>query len=71
MEDRGLDHLGHIGAVEGRAGVQGIAGGETDLVVDHYMDAAAGGEAAGLGEVEGLHDHALAGEGRVAVDQEG
>jgi len=71
VEDRGLDHLGYVGAVDGRAGIQWITGGKADLVVEHYMDGTAGGEAAGLGQVERLHDDALAGEGRVAVDQQG
>ena len=70
VEDGRLDHLGHVGGVGGGAAVVG-AGGEPDLVVDHDVDGAAGAVAAQLGQVEGLGDHALAGEGGVAVDQDG
>jgi len=70
VEDRRLHHLGHVRAVEGGAGVEGVGGGEADLVVDDDVDRAAGGVAPGLGQVQRLHHHALSGEGRVAVDQE-
>jgi len=70
VEDRRLHHLGHVGAVEGGAGVERVGGGEADLVVDDDVDRAARGVAPGLGQVERLHHHALTGEGRVAVDQE-
>ncbi len=69
MEDRRLHHLGHIGAIQRRAGIQRIAGGEADLVVDDDMHGAAGAVAAHLRELEGFHVHALAGERGVAVDQ--
>jgi len=69
VEDRGLDHLGDVGAVARRAGVAGI-GGEADLVVDDEVDGAARAVAGELREVEGLGDDALAGEGGVAVDEE-
>ena len=71
MQDGRLHHLGDLGAVLGGAGVVLAAGGEADLVVEDDVDRAAGLEAAGLGHLEGLHDHALAGEGGVAVDQDG
>ena len=45
-------------------------GGEADLVVDHHVHGAAGAVAAQLRQVERLGDHALAGEGGVAVDRE-
>ena len=70
MEDRCLNHLDDIGAILGRTRVEWVRGGEADLVVDDDMDRAAGGEAAGLGQVQGLHDHPLTGERRVAVDQD-
>src|SRR5690606_11054555 len=38
---------------------------------DHDVDGAAGLEAAKLGHLEGFHDHALTGEGRVTVDGNG
>ena len=66
VEDRRLDHAGHVGGVHRRArGLRG--GGEADLVVDDDVDGAAGAVAAQLRHVERLGDHALAGEGRVAV----
>jgi hypothetical protein len=69
VEDRDLQHLRHVGAVAGRAGVMG-QGREPDLVVDHHVQRAAGAVAAQLGEVQRLLDDALADEGRVAVDQD-
>ena len=42
-------------------------GGEADLVVDDDVDGAADAVAAGLRHLEGLHHHALASEGRIAV----
>ena len=69
VEDRRLDHPRHVGAVERRARRR-RRGGEADLVVDDDVDRAAGAVAAQLREVERLGDHALAGEGRVAVDEQ-
>ncbi len=69
VEDRRLNHLRHVGAVFGGAGVVTAAGGEADLVVDDHVQGAAGLEAAGLGHLEGLHDHALTGERRVTMNQ--
>ncbi len=69
VEDRRLDHLGDVGGVAGRAGLAGQCG-ETDLVVDHDVDRAAGLVALELGEVEGLGDESLSGERGVAVDQQ-
>ena len=68
VEDRRLDHLGDVGAVLGGARILRVGGSEAHLVVDHDMDGAAGLVGAGLGHLECLHDHALAGEGGVAVD---
>ena len=45
-------------------------GGEADLVVDDHVDRAAGAVATQLGEVQGLGHDALAGERRVAVDEQ-
>ena len=69
VEDRRLDQLGDVGGVRRRARVARI-GGEADLVVDDEMHRAAGAVAAQAGEAEALGDHALSGEGRVAVDQQ-
>ncbi len=70
VEDRRMDHLGDRGAVQGGSGVP-WNGGEADLVVDHDVHRPAGGEAAGLGQLEGLGHDALAGEGGVAMNQHG
>ena len=69
VEDRHLDHLGDVGAVRGRPPLAG-RGGEADLVVHHDMDGAAGLVTRELREVQRLGDQALAGEGRIAVDQD-
>ena len=69
VEDRRLHHPGDVGAVERRAR-RGRRGGEADLVVDDDVDRAAGAVAAQLGQVQGLGDHALAGERGVAVHQQ-
>jgi hypothetical protein len=70
MEDRRLDHLRHVAAVRRGTGVLGMAGREPDLVIDDDVNRAAGGEAARLRHLQGLHDHALAREGGIAVDQD-
>ena len=68
VEDRGLDHLRHVGGVlRGPSG--GRRRGEAELVVDDHVDRAADPVALDVGQVEGLGDHALAGEGGVAVDE--
>ncbi len=69
VEDRRLHHLRHVGGIGCGAGVHRIGGGETNLVVDDDVHRAADREAAGLRHVEGLHHHALAGEGGIAMDQ--
>ena len=69
VEDRGLDHLGDVAAVERRACVLRV-GRETDLVVDDDVQRSAGREAGRLRELHRLRHHALARERRVAVDQE-
>jgi hypothetical protein len=47
--------------------VERLAGGEADLVVDHDVHRAAGGVAAGLGQRQRFHHHALPCESGVAV----
>ena len=69
VEDRHLQALGQVGGVDGGAG-RGRAGGEADLVVDDDVDGAAGAVGGQLAHVEGLVDHALAGEGGVTVDED-
>ena len=69
VEDRRLDHLGDVGRIGRRARIARI-GREADLVVDDEMHGAAGAVAAQAGEAEAFRDHALAGERRVAVDQQ-
>ncbi len=68
VEDRGLDHLGHVGRVHRRSGRLG-RGGEPQLVVHHHVDRPPGAVSGKLRELEGLGHHALAGEGGVAVDE--
>jgi hypothetical protein len=69
VQHRRLDHLDHVGAVQRRARIARVAGGEADLVVDHQVHRAAGVVAAGLRQRQRLHHDALAGEGRVAVHE--
>ena len=57
VEDGRLYELCDIGAVQGRARVERVAGGEADLVVHHDMDGSARAVPARLGEVEGLGHH--------------
>ena len=68
VDDRRLNHLGDVGAVFGRASVIGTRGGEAHLVVDDDMHGTARLVGTGLRHLEGFHDHALTGEGRVTVD---
>ena len=68
VEDRCLDHPGHVGAVDRGPGLGG-GGGEADLVVDDDVDRAAGPVAAKLAQVQRLGHHTLAGEGGVSVHQ--
>ena len=68
VQHRRLDHLDDVGAVERRARIARVGRGEADLVVDDDVDRAAGVVAARLRQRQRLHDDALAGERRVAVD---
>ena len=67
MQNRRLDHLGNVGTVFRGSRIFLLAGGKTNLVVDHDMNGATNAEAAGLGHLEGFHHHALAGKCCVAV----
>ena len=71
VQHRGFDHLDDVGAIQRRAGVARVGGGETDLVVDDDVDRAAGVVTAGLGQCQRFHHDALAGEGRVTVHLNG
>ena len=71
MKNRGLDHLGHVGAVLGGTRILALAGGKTNLVVEHDVHRAAGTVGTGLGHLERLHDHALPGKGGIAVNDYG
>ena len=70
MHDRNLEALGEIAGVAGRARIAG-RGGEADLVVGNDVNGAAGGVAGKRGEIERFGHHALAGEGRIAMDENG
>ena len=70
VEDRRLDHQREVGRI-GRGPRVHRRGGEADLVVDDDVDGAAGAVALEPGEAEALGDDALAGEGRVAVEEDG
>ena len=69
MQDRGFDHLDHVGAVHAGAGVARVRGGKANLVVDHDVHRAARGVATGLGQRQRLLNNALAGKSCVAVYQ--
>ncbi|EGE56100.1 hypothetical protein RHECNPAF_750063 [Rhizobium etli CNPAF512] len=68
VQDRRLDHLGDVGWV-GRRTREGRVRGETDLVVDDDVHRAGDTVATQTGQTENFRNDALAGEGRVAVDQ--
>ena len=68
VEDRRLDGLGHVGAVQRRAGVL-RRGREADLVVDDQVDGAADAVPTDVAHRQPLGDDALAGERGVAVDE--
>ena len=69
VEHRRLDDLRDVAGVAREAVVLG-RGGEADLVVDDDVDGAAGAVGGELGQRQRLGDEPLAGERRVAVDQQ-
>ncbi len=69
VQDRRLDRLRHVGAIQPGIGVR-RHGGEADLVVDDHMHGAAGAVADQLAHRQCLIHQALAGERRVAVHQD-
>ena len=68
VEDGRLHAARDVGGIRRGARFVGQRG-EADLVIDDQVNRAAGGVAIELREVQRLGDHALSGEGRVAVDQ--
>src|SRR5690606_18882872 len=68
VEDRRLDHLRDVGGVLRGARIFLLVGGEANLVVDHDANGAARAEGTRLRHLEGLHDHALPGDSRIAVN---
>ena len=69
VEDRRLDHARDVRAV-GRGARVARVGREADLVVDDEVDRAAGAVTLEAGQAEAFRHHALAGERRVAVDEQ-
>jgi hypothetical protein len=69
VDDGNLEALGQVAGVERAAALRG-RGGEAKLIVGDDVQGAAGAPAGQERKVEGLGDHALAGEGQVAVDDE-
>ena len=69
VEDRRLDHLRDVGRI-GRGAREARIGREADLVVDDEVDRAAGAVALQARQAEAFGDDALAGEGRIAMDQQ-
>ena len=69
MHDRDLEAFGQVARIQRRARIAWL-GGEADLVVGDDMDGAAGAVAGQLREVERLGHDALAGERRVAMEQD-
>ncbi len=70
MEDRRLDHLGDIAAVQSGACVTGFAGRKADLVIHDDVKRAAGRKTSRLRELQRFHDNALAGKGCIPVNQD-
>ncbi|VAQ36090.1 Uncharacterised protein [Klebsiella pneumoniae] len=68
MENRRLHHFTDVGAVRRRARIQRVRGREAHLVVDNDAHGTAHFVTAGFGHVQSFLNHALAGDGGVAVD---
>ena len=69
MDDRNVEALGQIAGMASRTSIDRV-GGEADLVVGDDVHRAAGPVTAEGAKIEGLLDHALAGKGGVAVDND-
>ena len=68
VENRRLHHFTDVGAVRGRTRIQRVRGREAHLVVDNDAHGTAHFVTAGFGHVQSFLNHALAGDGGVAVD---
>ncbi len=69
VEDRRLNHLGHVRGV-GRETSLARQGGEADLVVDDDVDGSAGAIVGQFRQAEGFMHDSLPAEGGVAVDED-
>ena len=69
VKNRRLDDLCRVRRV-GRGAGKARAGGEADLIVDDDVNRAAGAVAPEVGKLERFRHHALAGEGRIAVNED-
>jgi hypothetical protein len=70
VKDGRTQHFRHIAAISGGTGILGI-GGKADLVVDQEMHCTASGKARRAGQLQGLHQNALAAKRRIAMDEHG
>ena len=71
VQHRCLDHFDNIRAIQRRAAVARVAGGKTNLVIDHNVQCAAGGVPPGFGQCQGFHYHTLPCKGGIAMHQHG
>ncbi len=67
MKNGRLHHFGNICAVKRRAGIQRIAGGKTDLVIDNDVNRTTRTVASDLAQLHALHYHALSGKSGIAM----
>ena len=70
VENRRLHHFTDVGAVRGRTRIQRVRGREAHLVVDNDAHGTAHFVTAGFRHVQGFLNHALTGDGGVAVDSD-
>ena len=69
MEDGGIDSLGNVGTVGGRASETRV-GSETNLVIDNEMDGTTSRESRERVESKTLVDNTLGSEGSITVEQD-
>lgn len=67
VDDRGLDRLGNVGAVDASPGLS-RGGGEPDLVVGHNMDHPVDIVVAWVSHLQALVDNALSSHSCITVD---
>ena len=65
-----LNHLGNVGAILCGARIGRLAGGKTDLIVQHNVQRAAGAVGTRLGHLKRFHDDALTCKGRVSMQHD-